>query len=90
MFGYVWDFFARKIYITGVLKIWNARTATCVHSGTAAAAEDEDAEADAQHTIVQASLHAALDVIVVVTFDHNITFYSTDTLQPKKHVSLLH
>ena len=73
--------------------MWNASTGACVFNNTSKDISESDEKEETgdskqqEHSIVNASYHRELNVIVTVTFDHNITFHTVDTLEPQKHVS---
>ena len=68
--------------------MWNAETSCCVFPAQLPESKETEPEVggtDAAITSVQ--LHAGLDALTVVTYDHNIAIHNLQDFTPKKHVS---
>ncbi|KAM9372396.1 transducin beta-like protein 3 [Phaethornis superciliosus] len=68
----------------GILKVWEAATAACVHSQPV---PFELKEEMSEHSLTQCLLVPARNQIITVSVEHNIVFYDAQTLQLRKQLA---
>ncbi|XP_042294532.1 transducin beta-like protein 3 [Sceloporus undulatus] len=72
----------------GILRVWDAASATCVHSQSLPHLPAQSKEEEAgEHSLVHCVLVPVKSEVVAVNAEHNISMYSAETLELKKQFS---
>jgi len=74
------------LFLSGILKVWEAATAACVYTQPVPFKSKEEAS---ERSLTQCMLVPERNEIVTVSVEHNIVFYDAQTLQLRKQVTTL-